>query len=145
VDTADQLTRLLGPLRRAALGRTRARAKVPDLPDAQIELLRTLSDHGPLGTGEAAERLRVAPSTVSNLVRTMTEQGLITRRVSPTDLRATSLAASTRALALLRRYDEAGGSVIREALDTLPPGRRKQLDEAMPALAELLAALTAGE
>jgi DNA-binding MarR family transcriptional regulator len=141
VDTADQLTRLLGPLRRAALRRTRQRAGLPDLPEAQIELLRTLADHGPAGVRETADRLRVAPSTVSNLVRAMSAQDLVSRRTSDTDLRATELATTPQALALLREYDRTGGTVLRDALGRLSAADRATLDRVVPVLAALLAAL----
>jgi DNA-binding MarR family transcriptional regulator len=127
------------------LGRTRVAAALPDLQEAQIELLRTLDDHGPLGTLETARRLRVAPSTVSNLVRTMSAKGLVERHTSATDLRATELTVSTEARTLLHRYDKVGGAVLREALDTLPTAERRKLDQAMPALTALLAALTTGD
>src|ERR1044072_3048564 len=40
MDTATDLGRLIGPLRRAVLLRTRRAEDLPDLPEAQIELLR---------------------------------------------------------------------------------------------------------
>lgn len=41
---AAELSRLLGPLRRAVLRTTRSAEDLPDLPEAQIELLRVLTD-----------------------------------------------------------------------------------------------------
>lgn len=88
MDTAADLGRLLGPLRRALLRSTRATEDLPDLPEAQIEVLRVLAAEGPLGTSAVAERLRISPSTVSNLVRSMMAAGLVQRRRSESDLRA---------------------------------------------------------
>ncbi|MGW7521149.1 MarR family transcriptional regulator, partial [Streptomyces sp. NPDC054796] len=71
---------LLGPLRRAVLRATRNSEGLPDLPEAQIELLRTLSTAPEgLSPGAVAARLRVARSTVSNLVRVMSAAGLVER------------------------------------------------------------------
>ncbi|MFF5668481.1 MarR family transcriptional regulator, partial [Streptomyces griseofuscus] len=69
---------LLGPLRRAVLRATRNAEGLPDLPEAQIELLRALSSSPEgLSPGAAATRVRVAPSTVSNLVRAMSAARLV--------------------------------------------------------------------
>jgi DNA-binding MarR family transcriptional regulator len=141
MDTADQLARLLGPLRRAALRSVRQRAGLPDLPEAQIELLRALADHGPAGVRETADRLRVAPSTVSNLVKAMSAQDLVTRRTPGTDLRATELSATPRALAIVRTYEQTSGTVLREALARVSVADRAALDRALPVLFALLAAL----
>ncbi|MFJ5035258.1 MarR family winged helix-turn-helix transcriptional regulator [Streptomyces sp. NPDC088560] len=140
MDTATEFGRLIGPLRRAVL-RTRRAEALPDLPEAQIELLRVLYEAGALTPREAAARLRVAPSTVSNLVRTMTASGLIERTPSSTDLRTVQLTASPHALDLLDRYDRVSTGALRRALVDLAPESRQALDQALPALAELLTAL----
>ncbi|KJK37270.1 ArsR family transcriptional regulator [Streptomyces variegatus] len=141
MDTATGLGRLIGPLRRAVLLRTRRSAELPDLPEAQIELLRALSDAGALPPREVATRLRVAPSTVSNLVRAMTAAGLVERKPSSTDLRTVTLVASPHALDLLSRYDRVSAEALRRALAALPPDSRQAIDEALPALTELIEAL----
>lgn len=138
---AAELGRLLGPLRRALLRRTREAADLPDLPEAQIQLLRVLEAEQPLGTREVADRLRLAPSTVSNLVRTMSGNGLVQRRVSERDLRSTELAATDHALQLLRRYDAASDATMREALDDLGPQDRRAVVDALPALRKLVESL----
>ncbi|GAA2231857.1 MarR family winged helix-turn-helix transcriptional regulator [Streptomyces indiaensis] len=141
MDTATDLGRLIGPLRRAMLLRTRRAEDLPDLPEAQIELLRILSEAGPLAPGEVATRLRVASSTVSNLVRVMTASGLVERRPSSTDLRTVMLVASPRALDLLGRYDRVSTQELRQALGALAPDRRRAIEEALPALRELIGVL----
>ncbi|MEV5943258.1 MarR family transcriptional regulator [Streptomyces sp. NPDC051994] len=143
MDTATEFGQLLGPLRRAVL-RTRRSDDLPDLPEAQIELLRALCGTGPLTPREASARLRVAPSTVSNLVRTMTASGLIERTPSSTDLRTVHLAASPRAVDLLDRYDRVSTRALQGALDQLTAQSREAIDRALPALAELLATLEDG-
>ncbi|MVU82765.1 MarR family transcriptional regulator [Nocardia sp. ET3-3] len=138
---ARHLSGLLGPLRRAVLRRTRAAAGLPDLPDAQIELLRALTATGSATPKELADRLRMAPSTISNLVRAMTGAHLITRTASETDLRVVHLAPSALARDLLDRYDSASAQTLQAAIDALPPADRKTLRAALPALTRLLAEL----
>ncbi|MGW8377495.1 MarR family transcriptional regulator [Streptomyces sp. ODS28] len=142
MDTAADLSRLLGPLRRAVLRSTRAAENLPDLPEAHIELLRVLVAWGPLGTRSVAARLRVSPSTVSNLVRSATADGLVRRQASETDLRAVELTATDRARELLDRYDAASRDAIEQALARLPRKDRDTLAEALPALERLTTELS---
>ncbi len=100
VDTASEFGRLIGPLRRAVL-RTRLAEDLPDLPEAQIELLRALEIVGTATPSELAAQLRVAPSTISNLVRTMTAAGLVRRTPSTTDLRTVQLGLSPKSRDML--------------------------------------------
>jgi DNA-binding MarR family transcriptional regulator len=138
---AGDLSRLLGPLRRAVLRAARTDAALPDLPEAQIELLRVLLAHGPMGPSEVAGRLRVASSTVSNLVRTMAGRGLVERRSRPDDLRAVWLAPTEHAKELLRRYDQASSARIGRALRVLSPADRDTVERALPVLERLLRSL----
>ncbi|QUH04626.1 MarR family transcriptional regulator [Saccharopolyspora erythraea] len=142
MDTAADLGRLLGPLRRALLRSTRAAEELPDLPEAQIEVLRVLAAEGPLGTSAVAERLRISPSTVSNLVRSMMSAGLVQRRRSESDLRAVGLSATPEALDLLERYDQASREILRTAMDRLGADDRARLADAVPALENLVSNLS---
>ncbi|MEU7166765.1 MarR family transcriptional regulator [Streptomyces morookaense] len=142
MDTATEFGRLIGPLRRAVL-RTRRAAELPDLPEAQIELLRALAEAGPLSPRQAADRLRLAPSTISNLVRTMTAAGLVERKPSATDLRTVHLIATPTALEMLHTYDRTSTAALHRALANLAPHNREAIERALPALAELLTVLEA--
>jgi DNA-binding MarR family transcriptional regulator len=138
MDTPARLSRVLGPLRRTVLRRTRDAAALPDLSDAQVELLRTLDEHAPIGVREAAQRLRISPSTVSNLVRSTTAAGLVDRRPSPTDRRAAELVPTTLARHLLDTYDEASRTLLEAALAHLSVSDRRAIERAIPALERLL-------
>ncbi|MEU5312614.1 MarR family winged helix-turn-helix transcriptional regulator [Streptomyces sp. NPDC021562] len=141
MDTASELSRLLGPLRRAVVRATRSADGLPDLPEAQIELLRALASEGPLSPRATAQRLGIAPSTVSNLVKTMSAAGLVTREPAPGDLRAVVLAPSITALDLLDRYDRTSSAALAQAIDQLPTDDRETLTAALPVLARLTSAL----
>ena len=140
VDSATELGRLIGPLRRAVL-RSRHAERLPDLPEAQIELLRAVQEAGTTTPGEVSARLRVAPSTISNLVRTMTATGLLTRTPSATDLRNVHLSLSRTAHDMLDRYDRVSTTALRNAMHRLSPKRRKALEDSLPAIADLITAL----
>ncbi|MFI5677997.1 MarR family winged helix-turn-helix transcriptional regulator [Streptomyces cellulosae] len=141
---ALELGRLLGPLRRAVLRATRTAEGLPELPEAQIELLRVLAADGPLAPREVAARLRIAPSTVSNLVKALVAAGLVERAADPDDARAVVLTSSARALDLLARYDRASASALARAVADLPPADRATLSAALPVLDGLVPALEAG-
>jgi DNA-binding MarR family transcriptional regulator len=141
VDTAVEFGRLIGPLRRAVL-RTRHEEGLPDLPEAQIEVLRVLEHTGTPTPREVAARLGVAPSTVSNLVRAMSTAGLVQRTPSATDLRNAHLTLTPKARDMLKRYDRVSTAALRRAMKSLTPQRRKALEQALPALADLITALS---
>lgn len=140
MDTASEFGRLIGPLRRAVL-RTRLAEDLPDLPEAQIELLRALEIVGTATPSELAAQLQVAPSTISNLVRTMTAAGLVRRTPSTTDLRTVQLGLSPKSRDMLHRYDRTSTAALRRAIDRLTTKERAALERGMPALRALLTAL----
>ncbi|MEV0341785.1 MarR family winged helix-turn-helix transcriptional regulator [Nocardia sp. NPDC050713] len=115
---------------------------MPDLPDAQIELLRLLVATGGSTPSLAATELKVAQSTISNLIRTMSADGLVQRVSSPTDGRVVVLVASAEARDLLARYDRASAAMLRDSLAKLPPVDRRALEGALPALRRLLGVLS---
>ncbi|MEU3529750.1 MarR family winged helix-turn-helix transcriptional regulator [Streptomyces sp. NPDC038707] len=133
---------LLGPLRRAVLRATRNAEGLPDLPEAQIELLRALSSSPEgLSPGAAAARVRVAPSTVSNLVRVMSAARLVERVRPEHDQRTVVLTASQEALHLLERYDRASTAALTRVVEELSDTDRAALHQALPALDRLVTAL----
>ncbi|MDT0610974.1 MarR family winged helix-turn-helix transcriptional regulator [Streptomyces lancefieldiae] len=139
---ATGLGGLLGPLRRAVLRATRNADGLPDLPEAQIELLRTLSTSPEgLSPGAVAARLRMAPSTVSNLVRSMSAEQLVERVRPAHDQRTVVLTASREALELLERYDRASTAALTRVVDELPAADRLALARALPALDRLVTTL----
>ncbi|MEV4051930.1 MarR family transcriptional regulator [Amycolatopsis sp. NPDC049688] len=138
--TSAHLGSQIAPLRRALLRRTRAHANLPDLPDAQVEVLRVLVQGGPATPGALASQLQVARSTVSNLLRAMIAAGLVERGTGE-DLRTARVTATPRAADLLARYDTASERVLDEALSELTAADRRAIERAAPALARLTAAI----
>jgi len=144
MDTISEFGQILGPLRRAVLRKARVAGHLPDLPEAQIEMLRVLIDAGPIASGDVAARLRVAPSTVSNLARQMAGAGLLKRIPSETDLRTVQLAASDHARQLFQQYNATSTAALQRAMDGLGSIHRQHLERALPALKLLLVQLEDG-
>lgn len=140
-DPAADLARVLGPLRRRVLRRSQERAGLPDLPEAQVEVLRALTQDGPTSPSELAGRLRLARPTVSNLLRTLTAAGLTARSPGAGDQRRVEVTATATAHDLLDRYDAASTATVTEALDRMDAADRAALPAAVDVLTRLLAAL----
>lgn len=139
--TAEHVARHISPLRRAVVRRTRAAADLPDLPDAQVEVLRLLADQGPLTSGQIADALCLARSTVSNLLKALEPAGLVRRTRDGDDLRLATVGLLPRATDLLRRYDHAATATVQQGLERLDAADRAALAAAAPALERLAAAI----
>ncbi|ADG99350.1 transcriptional regulator, MarR family [Segniliparus rotundus DSM 44985] len=138
MDIGFELSRLLGPLRRTVLRAARADAALPDLPESSIELLREIEARGRSQPSDLAEGLGLAPSTISNLLKALTESGLITRETVASDRRSAVVSLTERSRQLLERYDQTSSQLINAATGALPESDQRALAAAMPALRRLL-------
>ncbi|RAN98294.1 MarR family winged helix-turn-helix transcriptional regulator [Micromonospora saelicesensis] len=138
---AARLASVISPLRRMLLAAARAAEHLPEIPDAQIEIVRALPRGTVAGPGELAERLRLSRSTVSNLLTAMEGSGLVERRPRPGNHRHVDVLATAKALDLFDRFDLASGDLVARAAATLPAADRAALAAAVPALERLRDAL----
>lgn len=137
VRTAGSLAHQLGPLRRAVLRASRSAADLPDIPDAQIELMRALAAAGDNTPSDLADSLGLARSTVSNLISQLEREQLVERHLVAGDGRRTRVALTPLAQARLRTFDESATRVLAEALRGLDPGDVAAITAALPALDRL--------
>ncbi|HEY0186424.1 MAG TPA: MarR family transcriptional regulator [Cellulomonas sp.] len=143
-DTGRELRRLLGPLRRAVTRAVPAEEGTITLSEAQAELLRTVGRAGPLTTTALAARLHLARPTVSNLVTTLTQAGLLTREASAADLRAVLIEVTPLARQRIAAADDGRDAALQHALDGLDAADRAAIDAVLPALGRLLDRLRTG-
>ncbi|WP_433832659.1 FAD-dependent monooxygenase [Actinoplanes sp. CA-015351] len=139
---AARLASVISPLRRTLLTAARTAEHLPEIPDAQIEILRVLPSGVVAGPGELADRLGLSRPTVSNLLTTMEANGLVERRPRPGNRRHVEVLATARALDLFARFDLASGNLVADAVATLSANDRSALAAAVPALEHLRDALT---
>jgi len=132
-----------GTLRRVLRARVRSAWPYDDLPVGQLDLLRLLVESPGLSVNQAAERLALAPNSVSTMVRGMIAAGLVERRSDPADARAARLYPSAHAAARLRRWRARRAQVLAAALPRLD-GDHDWLDAAVAAV-ERLTAILAGD
>lgn len=142
---AARFAAVISPLRRALLAATRSEARLPELSEAQIDVIRALPRGATRGPAEVATMLRLSRSTVSNLLGAMEADGLVERGPDPSDGRRVVVRASDRALELFDRFDAANASLVARATAALDDDEREALGAALPALERLLAVLGHGE
>ncbi|MGD0320424.1 MAG: MarR family transcriptional regulator [Acidimicrobiales bacterium] len=143
--TADQLLTALASLRRTLRRRARRPAELFSLTWSQLELVRLVRRQPGVSVAEAASELRLAPNTVSTLVRQLTDLGLLSRRADTSDRRVARLDLSAE----IRRKVDASRDRRLEALTSatgqLSVRERRALDEAVKVLARLAEYLDAEE
>ncbi|MEV5646993.1 MarR family transcriptional regulator [Nocardia sp. NPDC052254] len=140
-EDSARLAAVISPLRRTLLNATRAVEHLPEIPDAQIEIIRALPPGTAVTSGELAHHLGLSRPTVSNLLTTMEAAGLIERCPRPGDRRRVDILTTARARDLFARFDTASSTLMSGAVGTLDPADRAALTAALPALERLRDAL----
>ncbi|MCJ1715813.1 MarR family winged helix-turn-helix transcriptional regulator [Curtobacterium sp. VKM Ac-2922] len=138
---ARLLSAEIGPLRRALLTTARRSGALPEIPDAQIEVLRRLDEDGWSSPTQLGRTLGLARSTVSNLVAAMQRDGLVERRLAAGDGRSTEVGLTELARERLTVYDAAAERVLVAAIGSLPVEAQHALAAAVPHLGDLRRAL----
>lgn len=139
--TAEELIDALSRTRRA-LRRSAARpTELAGLTGAQLELVRLVRRHPGISVAEAATALRVAPNTVSTLVRELTRLRILVRRVDEADRRVGRLELAPGMRRKVEAWRDRRGVALDTAIARLSKSERAHLEAALPALASLAEAL----
>ncbi|GAB2861103.1 MarR family winged helix-turn-helix transcriptional regulator [Actinocorallia aurea] len=115
------------------------RIKVPpalggfDLAPRHLSLLAYLLFDGPTGVNALAERLEVAPATVSLMVGDLSRQGILERGEDPGDRRRTIVSIAEAHLPAIREWLAVGAEAWRKALAPLTAEQRTLVVEVMAA------------
>jgi DNA-binding MarR family transcriptional regulator len=141
VDTAAALAAAvpgaLGPFFRLIRGAVGVDLPTPGLPPAEVDLLRVVERRPGITVAAAAERLRVAPNTVSTRVAHLVGAGLLERRQGVEDRRQGTLHLTAETEARLAAWAEHRSAVMGELVARLTPAERATITEALPALQHL--------
>ena len=86
---------------------------------SQSSLLFRLDRHGPLSLGELAEHEGLAKSTITRLVRSVEEAGLVLRRPHPDDGRASELALTDAGRQLVAESRARASAFMRDRVAAL--------------------------
>jgi DNA-binding MarR family transcriptional regulator len=111
-DSMINLMRLFSKARARMLA-----AAATDLEWSAHLLLKQIRTDGPMRAASLAEALRSDPSTVSRQVSVLAKDGLLERRPDPDDGRASLLALTPKAEALLAEHDQIRLERFAEMLD----------------------------
>jgi DNA-binding MarR family transcriptional regulator len=147
VDTEPQLTELAGEMQQvlsklfSVLRRTggppKSDAEGADLTLAQLSILLTLLDLGPIRMTELAAHERVRTPTTTVAIRRLEKLGLVKRSRDPSDLRAVLVDVTPRGLVQHREALATRRAALAAMLSKLSVEDRDTLAQALAPLARL--------
>src|SRR5262245_5877771 len=145
VETEPQVGELAGELQRVLSkvfsvlrrGDTTRTAEAGDLTLAQLSILLTLLDQGPIRMSELAAHERVRTPTTTRAIRRLEKLGLVKRSRDPSDLRAVLVDITPRGLSQHREALAARRAHLATLLAKLSPEDLKTLTEALVPLERL--------
>lgn len=108
-----------------------------DLSPTASSAVAAINVHGPLTLGALAEHERVSPPTITKIVATLEQRGLVERIVDPTDRRVCRVECTSEGVALIERSRDRKNAWLAARLDALGPEARARLSGAMDVLEEL--------
>ncbi len=112
--------------------------KKSGLGGAQVWALSLVQQHPGIGVGQLARAMDVNPSTASNLVKLLTERGMVAGRKEGVDRRAVQLHVLPAGTRALRRAPGPFSGVLPEALKALDEARLRRLRKDLAQLIVLL-------
>ena len=121
------------------LSRQLRRYDPSELTIAQLSLLASVVQAGPIGVGQLAEIEGLPSPAVTRLADKLEEAGLVTRQANPADRRGVHLAATVQGEQLLARRREAGNAWLAGHLSALSEDDRLALERAVGVLESLIA------
>jgi DNA-binding MarR family transcriptional regulator len=104
-----------------------------DLAPRHLALLAYLQYEGPLMVSELADRLEVAPTTVSLMVGDLSRSGILTREEDDADRRRRIVAIAPDYAAPITEWLSGSAAAWTEVLEALTPAQRSTIVAAMRA------------
>ncbi|MDN5919370.1 MAG: MarR family transcriptional regulator [Pseudonocardia sp.] len=126
---------------RLAVGRLNRRIRIDDkesLPPLQLSTLVTVELIGPLRLSELARREAVTAPTMSRVLASLDEAGLVSRAADPGDARGVLISVSPAGVARLAELRSHRTALVARRLARLDDAQRAALEAALPALEALL-------
>jgi DNA-binding MarR family transcriptional regulator len=111
--------------------------ELSSLTGAQIELVRLVKRRPGVSVAQAAEELRLAPNTVSTLVRQLTDSGLLLRRIDPADRRVARLGLTPGMQRKVDAFSDRRIATLSAAIDQLPASDQRRLADTLRVLERL--------
>ncbi|HUQ62454.1 MAG TPA: MarR family transcriptional regulator [Acidimicrobiales bacterium] len=109
-----------------------------DISPSQLSALATLARSGPLTVGELSSAERVKPPTMTRVVASLEEVGLVTRTIDPEDRRVAHVATTPTGDKLIARSRSRKDAYLAARLHSLSAEDRTALDHAATLLEGML-------
>jgi len=122
------------------LRRLRREDDASGLPAPQLSALSVIVFGGPITLGALAAAEQVRPPTISKLVATLEEAGLVEREIDESDRRVMRVKATARGTRLLQEGRTRRVASLATALAALPSTDRASLARAVPVLEKVVRA-----
>ncbi len=108
----------------------------PELSDSQLAALAALEKHT-MTPGELAEHEKVQPPSITRVIASLEERGLIQRMPHPSDRRQVVLTVTDQGRDVVRRVRQLREAWLARRLRDLTPAERAVLRDALPILEKL--------
>jgi len=136
-ELAEELLAAMSAIRRAGRRNTQKPVELTSLTDAQLELVRLVRRRPGISIAEAATELRLAPNTVSTLVRALTDDGPVVRYVDRTDRRVARLDLTPKVRRKVHAWRDRRAEAVAAALACLSRTDQEDLSRVVEVLARL--------
>jgi len=133
-DILDAVRRIVRTLHESS----RASEKALGLTGAQLFVLQKLADAPGLSLNTLATQTHTHQSSVSTVVSRLVERGLVLRSAAPDDARRLELRVSAEGRRLVSRAPDAAQARLIDAIERLPPSRRRVLAGALVELTSIM-------
>jgi len=107
------------------------------LTPSQLSALAVIANHGPLSLGALAEHERLAPPSITRLVKKLAQDGLVVRTIDPVDRRIATVMTSDRGAELIAESRRRKTAWLVGGIDRLGPDDRRRLADALDVLDHL--------
>src|SRR5215470_6285091 len=109
----------------------------PELSDTQLAALAALEKHSAMTPGELAEHEKVQPPSITRVIASLEERGLIERMPHPSDRRQVVLSVTDQGRDVVRKVRELREAWLARRLRDLTAAERAVLKDAVPILEKL--------
>jgi DNA-binding MarR family transcriptional regulator len=130
----ESLADVVARLRRALRRSVRVDVPFESLSVAQVELMQYLAENPGLRASDLADRLLLAPTTISTLLNLLLSKEIVERRPDASDRRAWHLHLTATGIQQLTAWQASNEQILRGALEQLGDKDRTAIREALPAL-----------
>lgn len=109
----------------------------PELSDTQLAALAALEKHPGMTPSELAEHEKVQPPSITRVIASLEERGLLQRMPHSTDRRQVVLSVTDQGRDVVRKLRQLREAWLAQRLRELTPAERAVLREALPILEKL--------